>query len=191
MIVGILLAAGEASRMGKPKQLLPYQGQTLIHHAVMSLLHAPCDRIIVVLGAHDDSVRPGLTHLPVKIIYNPNWKEGMSSSIKTGMTLVPENADAVMISLVDQPKVDANWLSTLLVARKRQESKLVVTDYGDKLGVPALFSTPWLPSLRSLEGEYGARDLIRNNQDQALALPFAGAAQDIDTPEDYQQLLSE
>ena len=104
MIVGILLAAGEASRMGKAKQLLHYQGQTLIHRAVMSLLHAPCDRIVVVLGAHADSIRPGLTHLPVKIIHNPDWQEGMSSSIKKGMSLVPENADAVMISLVDQPK---------------------------------------------------------------------------------------
>ncbi|MFK7926003.1 MAG: NTP transferase domain-containing protein [Bacteroidia bacterium] len=191
MIVGILLAAGEASRMGQPKQLLTYQGQTFIHHAVMSLLHAPCDRIIVVLGAHDDSVRPGLTHLPVKIMYNPDWKEGMSSSIKAGMSLVPENADAVMISLVDQPKVDANWFSKMLVARKQKEAKLVVTDYGEKLGVPALFSTPWLPSLRSLQGEYGARDLIRNNAEQALALKFEAAAQDIDTPEDYQQLLAE
>ncbi|MEM6342478.1 MAG: nucleotidyltransferase family protein [Bacteroidota bacterium] len=191
MIVGILLAAGEASRMGKAKQLLQYQGQTLIHRAVLSLLHAPCDRIVVVLGAHADSIRPGLTHLPVKIIHNPNWQEGMSSSIKTGMTLVPENADAVMISLVDQPKVDANWLSQLLLARKRQEAKLVVTDYGHKMGVPALFSNPWLPALRSLQGEYGARELIRSNQDQALALSFEGAAQDIDTPEDYQQLLQE
>lgn len=191
MIVGILLAAGEASRMGQPKQLLTYQGQTLIHHAVMSLLHAPCDRIIVVLGAHDDSVRPGLTHLPVKIMYNPDWKKGMSSSIQAGMSLVPENADAVMISLVDQPKVDANWFSKMLVARKQKEAKLVVTAYGEMLGVPALFSTPWLPALRSLEGEYGARDLIRNNAEQALALQFEAAAQDIDTPEDYQQLLAE
>ncbi|MEL6593267.1 MAG: nucleotidyltransferase family protein [Bacteroidota bacterium] len=191
MIVGILLAAGEASRMGQPKQLLTYQGQSFLQRAVLNLLHAPCDRIIVVLGAHEDLVRPGLTHLPVRIAYNPEWREGMASSIRAGMKLVPENAEAVMISLVDQPKVDANWLSQMLVARKRQEAKLVVTDYGGKLGVPALFSKPWISDLRSLKGEYGARELIRTNADQALALAFREAAQDIDTPEDYQQLLRE
>ncbi|MEL6845042.1 MAG: nucleotidyltransferase family protein, partial [Bacteroidota bacterium] len=65
------------------------------------------------------------------------------------------------------------------------------TDYGGKLGVPALFSKPWISDLRSLKGEYGARELIRTNADQALALAFREAAQDIDTPEDYQQLLRE
>ncbi|MGB3640990.1 MAG: nucleotidyltransferase family protein, partial [Rivularia sp. (in: cyanobacteria)] len=104
----IILAAGKASRMGKPKQLLTYQGTSLISHAVKIGLNSICKPVLVVLGAYAEQIKPEINNLAIQIVENPEWETGMSSSIRVGITAIKEsnpNLDAVIIALADQPLI--------------------------------------------------------------------------------------
>jgi molybdenum cofactor cytidylyltransferase len=188
----IILAAGAATRMGRPKQLLSYQGRSLILHAVEVALASMSQPIIVVLGAYAEQIKRELMPKAVQVVENSQWQEGMSSSIRAGISMLLKTnskLDAVIISLADQPLVSPQIFNQLIRSYQETQKVIVASKYNETTGVPALFSKALFPELMQLEGDKGAKALIQKYIDIGLILLIPEAAIDIDTPDDYKQLL--
>jgi molybdenum cofactor cytidylyltransferase len=187
-VATILLAAGSSSRLGQPKQLLPFGGSTLLRHAAETALAATLGPVIVVLGAREKECRERLFGLPLTIVANPKWKEGMGSSISTGMQAVGETSHrAAIIMLCDQPAITPGVLRSLEEHQRTAGKSIVASQAGDILGPPALFTADYFPQLRLLRGRNGAKSLFQNQPDlSCLACPEA--ALDIDTEDDLASL---
>ncbi|MEO7673460.1 MAG: nucleotidyltransferase family protein [Pyrinomonadaceae bacterium] len=189
-IGGIVLAAGGSSRLGKPKQLLQLEGKTLLRRAAEAMSASMCDPAVVVLGAKSGGLADEIEGLRVIHCLNQDWRSGMGSSIRIGLAKLTEiepGLDAVLISLCDQPFVTTEMLNRC--GEKFAETKLpiVAAAYKGVTGVPALFSRELFGALSQLEGDKGARDLIRSRPDIAT-IDLPEAAFDIDTPEDAANL---
>lgn len=191
-IGGLLLAAGGSSRLGQPKQLLEFEGKTLLRRAAGTLVSSKCDPVVVVLGAETDKSLAELNGLAVNTCINEKWQTGMSSSIKAGLqkllTIEPELA-AVMITLCDQPHVTAHHIDLFAAEFRRSGTAIVAAEYGGTFGVPALFSREMFDQLMQLEGDKGARDLIRNRVDGVVKITLEEAAFDIDTLDEASRML--
>ena len=190
----IILAAGQASRMGEPKQLLAYHGKTLLQHIYEKAKRIQESNVVVVLGAHQDIILEASSFLNNHWVYNPHWATGMGSSIRHGVEAALEansKLEGVLIVLVDQPYVDTATMTKLLEGHREGNAPIVCAKYGQVLGVPAVFGEAFFPILLSLDDEVGARKIIRQNKNQVLALDFAGGIQDLDTPEDWQRWLEQ
>ncbi len=190
LIAGLLLAAGGSSRLGRPKQLVDYQGKTLIRRAADALIGSGCSPVVVVLGAEIERSRQELEGLDVEIVVNDLWSSGMGSSIACGMrsvlSIVPE-PDAVLIALCDQPFVTSEELRPFLRAFREARPDVIAAFYNDVAGVPALFSARKFSELAALHGEKGAREIIRNSPN-AMTMPLPVAAMDVDRPADITRL---
>lgn len=188
----LLLAAGASTRMGRPKQLLTWQGKSLIQHAVAQIqLAAVAQKIVVVLGANQELIAPELSGLQVEHIINPDWQEGMGSSIRCGVGyLVSPGAAAwqgICISLVDQPLVQAPQLRALYEHWQTQQQPISAASYDGVLGAPALFGAAYFPALLALGGATGARQLLQQHRGVVAPVAMPEARFDLDTPEDYRQ----
>lgn len=189
----IILAAGKASRMGKPKQLLIYQGSSLISHAVKIGLNSTCKPVLVVLGAYAEQIKPEINKLPIKIVENPLWETGMSSSIRVGITAIKESnskLDGVIIALADQPLIDVKVFNKLIQSYQETKNIIIACAYDGVVGVPALFNNILFSELINLEGDKGAKALMRKYRDEVLSIEIPEAAIDIDTEDDYEKLLN-
>ena len=186
----IILAAGGSTRMGRPKQLLPYRGQTLLRRVAELALALPLQEIVVVLGHRPEDMQTELEGLPVRSTHNPDWPRGMGSSIAAGMAAIDPEAKAVLILLVDQPKVTPA-LAERIIHAYEAGSELVVADYGNTIGVPALFGSSYFDALRKLDTQGGAKQILQAHAEQASRIPFPGGKFDVDTPEDYERLKRE
>ncbi len=187
----VILAAGASTRMGRPKQLLVYRGQTLIRRAVESALTSVCRPIVVVIGAHAELVKNELEHLPVLVADNAEWQQGMSSSIRIGVeTLITcgEEMEGAVIMLCDQPFVTAGVVNALVEARRKTGKMIVASAYGETRGVPAFFIRRFFPEITALKANEGARQVIANHPDDVATIIFAEGAIDVDTPQDYERL---
>jgi molybdenum cofactor cytidylyltransferase len=187
----IVLAAGESSRMGQPKQLLQLNGKKLLYRAVEEAIKTGLGPIIIVLGAFSEQMEEALHGLPVKTIFNPGWQQGMGSSINKGIQEVQEyHADCrgAIIMLADQPYADAALLKDLLHTHLTSCKPIIASAYKGILGVPAYFHHSCFTSLTQLEGQAGARKFIQQRAKEVAAVPFPLGAVDIDTPEDYARL---
>ncbi len=187
----IILAAGESSRMGQPKQLLMHRGRTLLDHAVATAHALSCAPVAVVLGAHAERIRPRLREPRVIVAENPAWREGMGGSLSTGMralTAAHPALSAVIVMLCDQPFVTAETLRALVAAHLREDAGIVASEYGDSLGVPALFTRAMFAELLALDGDEGARSVIRAHREHVATVAVPDGAFDVDTPGDYARL---
>ena len=189
----LLLAAGGSTRMGRPKQLLDYGGRPLLRHSVEQALGSRCRPVIVVLGAEADACRAIIEDLPVQMVVNHDWAQGMGSSIRAGMSAVApdgSNADAVLIALCDQPLISSAFLDSLVQLHVEQRAPMVAASYDNRPGVPALFARPLFPRLAALDGQAGAKALLQTaDSGNLLTIPAPQAAVDVDTPDDYARLL--
>lgn len=177
--------------MGHPKQLLKYQGRTLIYHAVSTAVNSVCEPIIVVLGANADLIRPEIASFPVTMVLNRDWQRGMSTSIRIGLeTLLNINphSDTVVLMLCDQPYVSTALINQLVEIYYTTKQPIIASQYGEIFGVPALFARSIFPLLTSLEGDQGARQIIKKSLSMVVPVNFPLAAMDIDTPNDYSDL---
>ncbi len=185
-IATLVLAAGSSSRLGRPKQLLPYAGVTLLRHAVLTALEAALGPVIVVLGCHEAECRAALGGLVVQALSNDRWPEGMGSSLACGMQAVHEAEHrAVLVMLCDQPRVTSGDLRTL--AAHLADATMVASSYRDTLGPPALFAATHFARLRALQGAQGARALFRDQPD-LITVPCDHAAFDVDVEADMRVL---
>ena len=183
-VAGLLLAAGGSSRLGRPKQLVEWQGKTLIRRAAEALIEAGCSPVVVVLGAEVDGSSHAVEGLGVEIVFNEDWESGMGSSVAVGMlSIMSVEPDAVLINLCDQPHVTGTKLRILLDTFADIRPPLIAAEYDGITGVPALFSKALFPQLLGLSGDKGARELIRNTPD-AMTIALPEAAIDVDRKAD-------
>ena len=193
----VVLAAGGSTRLGRPKQLVDYGGRPLVRRAAESALAAATGGgpVVVVLGARADEVRAALAGLPVRLVTNEGWAEGMSTSVVAGVRALLDAAptiDAALLTLADQPLVDAAALGALVAAFAERRTAIVAAAYGDAVGAPALFARARLDALLALPpGDRGAGALIRGARpEEVTRVPLAAAALDVDTPADVDALAS-
>ncbi len=180
---GILLAAGNSSRLGQPKQLLTIAGETLIRRAARVLLEGGCASVFVILGAFEEECRQALSGLPVEIVCNKKWREGMGTSVAIGIATLSAkipNADAAIISVCDQPYLDAGLIEALVSEGRSGGCSIVASDYGENLGPPALFGATHFHELTGLQGETGARQLIQIYASSTARVSFPQGHVDID-----------
>ena len=187
----LLLAAGASTRMGRPKQLLPYQGRTLLRHAAETAVASGCAPIALVTGALHEALVAEVSGLPIAVVHNPDWKTGMASSIRTGLVAVTTaRPAAVLIMLCDQPLVTPELLCQLVAQQRQTQAPIVAAAYGDTLGVPVVFAQTMLPELLQLQGQQGAGQLIASLGAAVGQVLFPAGLLDVDTPEQYAALNS-
>jgi molybdenum cofactor cytidylyltransferase len=174
----ILLAAGASKRLGQPKQLLQFHGRSLLRHAAETALESDCRPVIVVLR---DRLENELFNFPLITLKNQDRDEGIASSIRLGVSAVPESASGTVIMLVDQPLVSATFLNALA-----SSDNLAAAKYNDSLGVPAYFPRKYFPELLALKGDKGAKSILEKHN--TFAITCDDAAIDIDTAIDAENL---
>jgi molybdenum cofactor cytidylyltransferase len=194
VIVGVVLAAGGSSRMGQPKQLLPFGRGTLVQAAVRPFLQAPSvGRVIVVVGYHAEAVlRAVAIDERVTIVENRGWREGMASSIRTAMRWVSPRTDAILLGLGDQPRVPVAVIERLCAGFRtaRSSTQALIPTFHGRRGHPVLLAGRLREALLHLDGDEGARGLIRSLTDGVQEVPVQspGVLLDCDTPEEYAAL---
>jgi molybdenum cofactor cytidylyltransferase len=187
----ILLAAGGSSRLGQPKQLLEWDGKPLIRHAAEQVLAAGWHEVVVVLGHEAERCAAVLTGLPVRCVVNSDWSAGMAASIRAGLAAALDAAphlDAVIFALADQPRLPAAHLRALGERWLQGGFDRVATERNGQLVAPALFGAEWFDRLAQLEGDKGAKSLLRELPDAVATVALDGDGSDIDTAEDYRRL---
>jgi molybdenum cofactor cytidylyltransferase len=187
----IILAAGGSSRFGRPKQLLPFRGESLVRRAVRAASESGCGRIAVVAGEQRDLIENELRETKAFVIHNPNWKRGLGTSIRCGLQhLLNAHAkmDAVVLVACDQPFVDAQTISALMTMREDSGKPIVASRYANTLGVPALFDRSCFRALLALPAAAGAKALIESRGSDVAEIEFEQGAIDIDTPADFERL---
>lgn len=188
----LILAAGNSSRMGKTKQLLPYKNATLLEWAIEQAQKSVVKNVFCLLGANKEVIEKQLTSNAIETIYNPNYKDGLSTSIVKGIEfLLNYNFDSVLIMLADQPHVTSEYLNSLIEASKNNPSKLIASNYQGSVGVPAIFPKNYFNDLLDLKGDKGAKNFLLQQNNNVIKVNSTQNLLDIDTSEDYQHLLKQ
>ncbi|WP_261957369.1 NTP transferase domain-containing protein [Streptomyces nigrescens] len=191
-MAGLLLAAGGGRRLGgRPKALLDHRGRPLVEHAARVLRDGGCRPVHIVLGAAADAVRTRADLAAYGVSVNPDWAQGMGSSLRVGLAaLAGEGADAVVVSLVDQPGIGAAAVARLIAAHAGG-ADLVAAAYDGRRGHPVLFGAGrWAGIAASAEGDRGARAYLQQHVNALTLVECGDIAEpyDIDTPEDLYRL---
>ncbi|SDG73476.1 molybdenum cofactor cytidylyltransferase [Dyadobacter soli] len=189
----VILAAGNSSRLGEPKQLLQFQGKSLIRHCVEAALETVGEQVIIVTGSNPHLLEQELEGLPCKLAYNAEWQEGMSGSIKTGIDALlaqHPNAKGAILAVSDQPYVSAAVFNALIDTFEATSKGIIASKYSDSLGTPAFFAPTYFPALLQLTGTEGAKKLFKRYADDVSTYAFPQGSIDIDTQEDYKRLIS-
>lgn len=187
------MAAGSSTRMGQPKQLLPWKNTTLIEDAISTVLQLESSKSIVVLGANSEKITPKIETHPIEMIHNPNWEKGLGNSIAFGANYIKNNyrTDGILIVLADQPLIYSSYLKGMIdVFEPKNRGQIIATKYPNaKLGVPALFDASYLEELSTIDGDKGAKILLEKYSDQLITTQFETNIFDVDTKEDYNKLM--
>lgn len=189
-MAGVLLAAGAASRMGRPKQLLDWGGRPLVRAAAEQALASGLAPLLAVVGAAAEEVMAALAGLPVTPLPCPDYAAGQSASLRAGVAaLGPETAAAVVL-LADQPFVTAQIIARLVAEWRTSGAPIVAPLYRGVRGNPVLFGRAVFPELLALSGDTGARAVIAADLQRVRLVPFDDDRPllDIDTPEEYDRL---
>ena len=188
----ILLAAGSSSRLGRAKQLIEFQGKTLIKKAIEEAQNSQADCLVLVLGSNPELIQTGFDSSSTPFIVNTDWQHGMSSSMQAGLRFLMEKEviNQVVLMLCDQPFVDASLLDQLITAKYTSGKGIVAASYSNTLGVPVLFEGSYFEELLQLNGSEGAKKVIFKHQAEVHALDFPLGAVDLDTEEDVNQFLT-
>lgn len=183
----VVLAAGGSSRMGEPKGLLAYEGTTLVARAARTAIDSGADEVVIVLGAETDALRSALEGLDVRIVVNAAWSEGMGGSIRTGIAGLTDAVGSAVVVLADQPRITAAHLRAL--AAGLADAPIVASAYDGVAGAPCAFARSEFGRLLALDGDIGARALVRSGAEPVVTIEFEGARTDVDTPEMYRALV--
>jgi len=188
MISAILLAAGESKRMGKPKQLMPFGQNTVVEQVIDNLLSSVVNEVIVVVGYRAEEVIKSIVSKPVKIAINPNYQQGMSTSIIAGLNLVDSRAQAVMLALGDQPLIKSQTINRLIEEFYNHDKGIAIPTYQGGRGHPIIFAIKYKEKLLELKGDMGGRQIVKDHPNDILevAVDAESIITDIDTISDYQ-----
>ena len=184
----IILAAGESSRFGSTKQLAQLDDETLVGRAVRLAEEVCGDRSVLVVGYDWKRVLAACGPQRGFFVHNDNYETGMASSMTCGLRSVVHIADAVLLMMADQPLITAEHLNSLLKEREKAADDIIVSEYSAVQGPPVIFPAHCFDSLLKLEGDQGARVLLKGSRYTVKGLSFEAATVDIDTPEDLENL---
>jgi molybdenum cofactor cytidylyltransferase len=188
----IVLAAGNSSRLGEPKQLLFYQNKTLLQHILNEAKNANLDPVICVTGYKADRIAETITDTGITIVYNKQWPEGMGTGISTGIKQLLNTAvESVILAVSDQPHVTAELFRTMVANMDESKKGIVACSYAGTLGTPVLFKKEYFNQLILLNGQEGAKNIVKANLSDVRELEFENGRVDIDTKQDYENLISE
>lgn len=191
VIAGVVLAAGASSRLGRPKQLLPFRGRPLLEATLARVAQTQLDDIVVVLGGSAAEVMAQVRFGVTRPVINPAYQNGQATSLRAGLAAVEGNADAVVFLLGDQPLQSIAVIDRLIAAFHAGAGPIVAPAYGGVRGNPVLFARVTYPLLQALTGDQGARPLLRQRPDLVhdIAVDESAPPADIDTWDDYRAVL--
>lgn len=191
MIVAVVLSAGESSRMGRPKALLPIDGQTFIERIVAALKQTTVSKIIVILGHNARELEAKISHLPVQILINTDYKQGQLSSLQLAVRHLQADADCdgMLVHLVDHPYLAPALVQEMIRRFYETKKRIIVPKFHGKRGHPVIFSNALFGELLSAPMAEGAKAVVNAHRAETLEIDTQeeGIAVDIDTPELYQQ----
>ena len=195
MISAVILAAGESRRMGKQnKLLLPIGGEALLVKLVASVCASDVGQVLVVIGHEAEKIRRELNEFSLNFVYNPNFSEGMTTSIKYGVKVVSHECDGLLICLGDMPFINTSEINKLIHAyvknRIKGEGLIVVPVFKRQRGNPVLFSIEFRNDILEHKKESGCKEVIMKNSDSVMEIEMDDEKMllDVDTMEDYQSV---
>jgi molybdenum cofactor cytidylyltransferase len=184
VIAGVLLAAGGSSRFGSQKLVATLDEAPLVRHAAMSLARST-DALVIVLGHEADAVRAALSDVDALLVENPDWSQGLSSSVKCGVAALPADVDAIVVALGDQPRIDPLVVRSLIECWRASGKPIVSARYRGERGHPVLFDRVVFPQLQMLRGDVGARTMFERSPELVAYVDVDNALPvDVDTPQD-------
>ncbi len=193
-ISGIILAAGLSTRIGEPKQLLPFRGSTIIETVIDNLLGSKLDEVVVVVGHEAEKIKACIRHKPVKIVFNPDYRNGMLTSAQCGVRAISDSADAFALTLVDQPFITSNLIDLVVDAHTQTDRGITIPSYDNRRGHPVIFDCRYAADVLALEPENGGvRSLFRKNAYDIhyVVVDTDHVIRDIDYRKDYEEALGE
>ncbi len=185
----MILAAGESKRMGKPKLLLPFGEKTMIETVIDRVIQSRAEKILVVLGSNGEKIEKKIGNLPLEISVNPDFKEGMLSSVQHGFNALPEDAQAVLIFLGDQPSIPSKVIDRVIDVFRETGKGIVLPVYKGERGHPVLIDMKYRHEVKNLNPEVGLRELVYGRPEDILEVDVddAGILRDINDIEDYRR----
>ena len=191
MIIAVVLSAGESSRMGRPKALLPIEGQKFIERIIRVIGQSRVGRTVVVLGHHADELRGQIEHLPIQIVVNPDYQRGQLSSLQVAIRHIKndDRCDGMLVHLVDHPFIDVPLVDVLIETFYETKKLVVVPRHKGKRGHPVIFSRDLFEELLNAPIGQGAKAVVNAHREETLEIEWQdqGITLDIDTPELYRQ----
>ncbi len=188
----IILAAGNSSRMGEPKQLMKFKSKTFLQHIIEESKEANLNPVICVTGYQSDQISKAIAGMNVIIVNNEQWSEGMGTGISAGIKeALQSDLDSVILAVSDQPYVSSGLFAKMLTLKDKSGKKIVASSYAGTLGTPVLFDKEYFNQLISLHGNQGAKNIVHMNMSDVVTVKFEKGSIDIDTKEDYEKLISE
>ncbi len=189
-VTGIVLAAGSSSRLGQPKQLLKFQGRPLLQHAIDAMEKSGLFDIVVVLGHRAADIAEAVQIGPgTRTVVNEDYAQGQATSLRAGLGAAGENSDAAVVILGDQPAINGLMVRTVVETYLGTGAKVVQAAFSGKPNHPTLFDRELWPELQAIEGDQGAREVLRKHPEWVVRVEFGGEPpSDLDTWEDYERL---
>jgi molybdenum cofactor cytidylyltransferase len=193
MICSIVLAAGRSRRMGVQKLLLPLGDRPVIARIVDEVLRSPVDRVFVIVGPDGGPIAEALAGRRVEYVINPDPEAEMLSSVRCGLRAMPEDCEAVLVVLGDQPGVTAEVIATLVQAYKTSGRGIVTPIHNGRRGHPLLFAMRYRDEILSCYDDVGLRGLLQSHPEDVceVEFPAPNVIDDIDLPEDYEREIKE
>lgn len=183
-VAAVILAAGDSSRLGRPKQLIRVEGMSLLRRAAVIACASHAAEVIALLGHDPTAMRRELDGLRVRVLENPEWHEGISSSIRAAVRGLPPASDGVLFLTCDQPRLTGEHLDALMGAFARSPGSPVASGYGGTAGVPALFPRALFGELLLLDGDRGAQRVALAHERELVVIPWPDGSFDVDTAPD-------
>ena len=188
----IILAAGSSSRMGEPKQLMMYKNKTFLQHIIGEAKLANLDPVICVTGYQSELIMKSISRMKVAVVYNEHWQEGMGTGITAGLKQVMlSDIDSVILAVSDQPYISSDLFRTMIEWKDKSGKGIVACTYARTLGTPVLFTKDYFSRLQLLNGDQGAKHIVKLNLPDVCPVEFEKGEVDIDTKQDYEKLISE
>lgn len=190
-VSGIILAAGSSSRLGRPKQLLTLDDDPIVRVVVRNAVSSKLAEVVLVTGSESDAIAAAVGDLGQRTVDNPDFRSGQSTSLKAGLQAISPEAEAVLFLLGDQPEVGPDVINALVDAFEQRRAAIVQPVYGATPSNPVLFSRALFPDLLLIDGDQGARAIVKRHADMVLrvAVSDGPAPGDVDTEEEYQALV--
>lgn len=188
-VAGVVLAAGGSLRLGKPKQLLTWEGQSFISRVIKNGLGAGLWPLIVVTGADSDQIRAEIEDFRVDIVHNPDWESGQSTSMKAGLAALSEKPQAAMFLLSDQPQIGPNLIRQLIETWYEERKPITAPQINGQRGNPVLFARETFEALNEVSGDKGGRVIFDQFEATWLTWVDSRVTLDVDGGTDYQRLI--